>query len=232
MIEVGDIWGYEKGKHCFILGNGPSLDNVTEDQWERIKLSIGMNRSYYKHFSTYYCIVRNVQFLRDIIDNRWLWQMSTIFYLGPRSLMFAGMPKEAIKKAKGKIDDSNFVFVEPTENIGPSLEYGHKVSNAGEFAIYVALWLGFEYIYLLGFDNNGVEGHFKGGINKGQWAADRVVDHTADAKHFNEVLGPQINAANTYGAQIYNCNPKSAITTWKYIPIDQALSWQGEQNGS
>ena len=226
MHNLTEMSALNWGQHCFILGNGPSLDLVTEAQWDLIGTSIGLNRSFYKTTSTYYCIVRNVQFLRDILESKWNYKCSTIFYLGLRAYMFAGMPKEAIFACGGKVDTSNFIFVEPTENVSSNLEEGHKVSNTGEFAIYVALWLGFRYIYLLGYDCNGVEGHFKNGIKKGQWEQDRIADHTADAAHYNEVLALQINAANTYGAEIYNCNKASAIKVWPYISVDQALDWQ------
>ncbi len=223
MISLDVSASKEFGKSCFILGNGPSLDLITTAQFNQMDMTIGMNRSYYKTLSTYYCIVRNVQFLRDILDLQWIHCMSTIFYLGLRGYMFAGMPKEAILATGGKIDTRNFVFVEPTENVSWFLDEGHKVSNTGEFAIYVALWLGFKYIYLLGYDCNGVEGHFKNGITKGQWSQDRIQDRTAEAKHYNEVLGLQITSANTYEAEIYNCNPKSAISCWPYISVEEAL---------
>jgi hypothetical protein len=152
--------------------------------------------------------------------------MSIICYLGLRGYIFAGMPKEVILAASGKVNDWNFVFVEPTENVEADLRKGHKVSNTGEFAIYMALWLGFQYIYLLGYDCNGMEGHFKNGITKGQWSQDRIADKTADAKHYNEVLGLQISNANAYGAEIYNCNKDSAISVWPYLSIDEALARQ------
>jgi hypothetical protein len=193
-----------------------------------MQYTIGVNRSYFKVISPYYCIVRNNNYLEEMVQQNWDWSDTITFYLGPQNKMFAGMTEAVVTACGGKINTSRFVFIDIADRYTglDLLNKGHKVANAGEFAIYVAIWLGFSYIYLLGYDCAGMEGHFKTGATTGRWKEDKVTDHATMAAWFNKTWGPNIAEACKAAKRqvnIWNCNPNSWIKYWPMKTLDEAL---------
>ena len=81
-----------------------------------------------------------------------------------------------------------------------------NVNDTGHFSIRVALELGAQIIYLLGFDAEG--GHFHEEYPP-EWTSKGVWYHSTFGCYAQDL--------------VYNCNPKSKITTFDFININDIL---------
>jgi hypothetical protein len=191
-ISLNNLKNKHKGETCYIVGNGPSVKLFEHDILTTPNITIGMNRTAEELDTDYYCLIRG-SIWEDYLDDI----SGTILCLGNVGCTNADW--------MGRI----YATVKPTKNKSGDLLDGHKSSNTGVFAIYMAGWMGFSKAILFGYDC-GVEGHY------GEHSI--VMDRTPIAKRFDERWGPEISAAFP-DLEILNANIDSKITYWPYKDV-------------
>lgn len=156
------------GKRCFILGTGPSLNDLSKDQVERLKSEVvfGVNSLYKSDVvcelnPKYYALVDNLYWessssvFQDICDR--YKTNPPIFLTDPR--------------AKNIIDDLEldqetvYIHAKKYPVYGMSSEITDNIfgaMNVISYSIIVAIYMGFREIYLLGCDYNAFCGFGRG----------------------------------------------------------------------
>lgn len=203
-VLVDGAW---KGKRCFIIGGGPSLNKVN---FSRLKgeLVIGVNRAFEKIDP---CI-------NHTIDSRFLAWLSS-GKLG-KSMKDRWAQLEAVKTFCDSTGKQGFkegtLLVRSNSNAQnfPSIKNGLLFcGNSGVSAVQLAACLGASPIYLLGFDCNGDE---KG--NQNWWHGDYPTVNTKEA--YVDYAIPMFEKYSKVflemGVQVVNLNCGSAITSFDF----------------
>jgi len=217
-MTLDDLRGRHKGEGCVLLGNGPSLDKYDLDRL--IYPTIGMNRSWRKMSSPYHCVSHSRRYITEI-ENK-LWQPQTLFVIIGLGDSIAHRRREwlSLKLGTGKLFLINRSVPHGNDN-GCDLVKGIRPGFTGTFAIMAAVFLGFTGIYLLGYDGNVNQGHFKfnsdgstyktrdpdGSHRRGQIEQYITLQNMLDKKY------PQV--------RIMNLNPDSAIDCWPKVPFQE-----------
>lgn len=132
-MNIHDVHNKYKGK-CAILGNGPSLPSSLA-LWRQDEVVIGVNRSWKLHPSFWHVAVDQVH-MREFGT---LWDAPMVFlkdYQHERAIVLTNNPFPA------------------------TFPLGRYVNYAGILALQVAIWMGYEEIYLYGYDMIDGEGKF------------------------------------------------------------------------
>ncbi len=179
-----------KGRRCFIVGGGPSLKNFN---WNLLdgELSIGINRAFEKYDpSMMFCMDPRV----------WGWIVRGDF--GQESTE----RYESFKGVKVWMNATNFVF--PDNIVVVDLaDLQPCGSNSGHGAINLAILLGANPIYLLGFDMKGDgSGHQK-------WFHNGYPALQSESVYggFIEALGKDVARIKKSGTKVINLTPDSAL---------------------
>jgi hypothetical protein len=132
------------GESVFLLGNGPSLGEISLNKISNPAQIITMNRSWDKFpATTQHVIIHDTHYLSKLPD----WKPSRIFYCGsPGSI-----PNDVWYKLKGV----EFVFIwqrtiRSRIPVGAEffdLDHGWKVTNTGALALQLAIYMGYSYIF-------------------------------------------------------------------------------------
>jgi hypothetical protein len=201
------------GESVFLLGNGPSLGEISLNKISNPAQIITMNRSWDKFpATTQHVIIHDTHYLSKLPD----WKPSRIFYCGsPGSI-----PNDVWYKLKGV----EFVFIwqrtiRSRIPVGAEffdLDHGWKVTNTGALALQLAIYMGYSYIFLLGYDCYGGHYHDSQG-------AETAVDHAAHVESF-EYIAEQLKTIS-YRPKIMNCSRNSKITMWPKLSFEDALDW-------
>lgn len=195
------------GESVLILGNGPSLGLLEPD---RLTIpTIGIHRSWRKMTSPYHVILRQPRYWGEI--QRGEWKPNVIFTL-------AGTVNWNTNAAM----HNQTVWI-PFKNIRKNiqgygrlsfdLERGCHVSNAGVFAVEVALWLGFTKVHLIGYDLGEGEGHFCDDDSpEDRW---RPIQ-----RELMQIAADQLNAERR-DVTVRNLNPASTVRSFPFGQLEE-----------
>ena len=197
-----------KGRRCFIIGGGPSLQDF---DFSKLKgeLVIGINRA----FEVMDCTVA------FSMDSRFFqWVMGNSLQSRQRFIDFQGF--------KVWINTNNFpyrgVYVLAAygrDGLSQSMTEGicHG-SNSGHAALNLAICLGANPIYLLGYDFYHEKGrsHYHSGYPRSQ----RPDTVQAFLKFFNDIK-PEIRR---HGTNVVNLNPKSKLRIFPFDKIENVIT--------
>lgn len=161
---IDTYYANHKGQAGILLGNGPSLE-LLRPYREYLNRSgvvqIGMNQSWRLWPTLHHCVMFHFEHLQDIQEQKWPIQGSFIW-------AYKGHCEEYLDKVKAGnviyIDDSIFRTQGDLRDtqisglISIQLDEGSSADMTGHFALEVALWLGCNPIYLIGYDCYGA--HF------------------------------------------------------------------------
>lgn len=199
----GGAW---KGSPCFIVGGGPSLKGF---EFGRLKgrLSIAVNRAFEVVPSA------AILFSMDSLYYRWALQHPETSFSRFRGLKVwldtYGFPYEGVHLVKSA----------GPEGLSGSLENGlYHGNNSGYAALNLAVCLGANPIYLLGFDlNAGARGldHFHSGypMKTPDYKVRRYIENFMR-------LAPMLKER---GVDVVNLSPCSALECFGFASIDEVL---------
>lgn len=196
-LGVEQFRDFHKGDPVLVLGNGPSLDTV---DFTRVKIhTIGIHRSWTKIVSPYHVILRQNRWWDEIERGEWI---PNVVWARAEPRWFDGRRDSFVVRVKGRTP----VIHKAAAGFGrfsfDLYQDGTWQHNAGLLAIEVAAYMGFNPIYLVGFDIEG--GHFGGGDDE---AKDNV--KTLQVNLFR--AGAVYIARERPNLRIANLNPASRI---------------------
>lgn len=205
-MQLRKLYNKEKGKRCFILANGPSVNNLDLSKLKD-EVVIGMNASTLledKHgfFQTYY-VVSDLRFF----DVEFKKDLATVKLKKDTVKVFRNEIKEIYPK-----DIENVYYIRPLERDGFSfnLKKGFYYGcTTVMLAIQLAFYLGCDEIYLLGVDlvYKQSEARFYKEDNA------QIDDSRASVQILNIVNADTV-LRNEFGVKIFNCNPNSLIRNY------------------
>lgn len=143
------------GMPALLLGNGPSLNHVDFDRVD-VPVVIGMNRSWKAHQATYHCLMYREDHIAALTSGE----------CRPRVLFSLMQPHQAaaLRQRLPELHQVRFPQIRTKHPLGTmafdGLEKGTPCRNTGQMAIEVALWLGCDPVYLIGYDLGYNDGHF------------------------------------------------------------------------
>ncbi|MDD4984345.1 MAG: glycosyltransferase family 2 protein [Dehalococcoidales bacterium] len=196
--------GMWKGRRCFIIGGGPSVQQCDLSLLEG-ELTIGINRAYE---------LLSPSILFGVDGQLWGWAETG--KLGEESkAKFMAYKGYKVWIALHELFPPDFYMVEPDEaggyRIGTTERLAFK-NNAGYGAINLAAALGANPIYLLGFDMHG-DGQGK----QKWWHPGYPVDYGENiyARYIEEIsnFAPVLHDA---GIEVVNLNPQSKLTCFPF----------------
>lgn len=193
-----------KGKPCFIIGGGPSLDRIDCSKLKG-KRTIGINLAYQRVTPT----------IIFSMDTRFLNWLDHDFYGAAAKAAFWNSPayKVWLTTYTQSLPERIFI-IKVYKNYSAGLRaftwsmmegIGHG-NNSGYAALNLAVCLGANPIYLLGFDCQHEEG--KSHWHKGHPVRQKESDVRGFIFFFSKIA-PMLRAK---GFQVINLNPNSALT--------------------
>ena len=194
--------GAWSGQRAFIIGGGPSLKGFNWDLL-RGELTIGINRAFEKFDpSMMFCM-----------DTRlWGW------------IVRGDFGREAVRRyeeftgMRVWIDNPSFIFPDDINVVGMG-ELSPCGSNSGHAAVKLAMLLGANPIYLLGFD---MRGNGKGGQ---KWWHDGYADKQPEGVYatFIKALTEDAPAIKATGTTVVNLTPRSALKCFPHATASSVL---------
>ena len=200
MQRIEDYFKLHSGR-IFILGNGQSLIEHDLSRLDPIE-TITINRAWkMKPGALYHCCSGDLRGIREEPQN--------IFFLGQES-QYPQVPVSCpVVLVQTRILGAKFHPPTKKLDVPPALDLrlGWPPTHCGLFAIFGAWWLGFEEIYLLGYDGYG--GHY----TKKDW--DLIIPEEKVKEEFRSYIRLFQEETN-YKVEIYNCNLNNA---YKNLPF-------------
>jgi len=192
-----------KGKACFIVGGGPSLEDF---DWSLLqgRRVIGVNRVYEK-FDPTIIFSMDTRFLRWIINGNYGPEVAEKFVASKAYKIWlctynCTLPKEIFILHVWKNYSRGFRAFPATMREG----IGHG-NNSGYGALNLAACLGASPIYLLGFD-------MKYADKKTHWHEGHPVPHRANTvQRFMQYFKMAAIKTKEMGIEVINLNPASAL---------------------
>lgn len=215
-----------QGQRCFIVGNGPSLNDTNLDLLKN-EVTFGMNRIDLIYPKTIWRPTYYIFSSSNCTDHRWGngWSKSVVNCCKePSTIPFIwDRYKNDIENRAGKLDSSTHFLTSFTEFDKPmgtdkhfSTDANLRLDKSGttlNIALQLAYYMGFKDVYVIGADMNwvatdssqGDPNHFdpsyKASIANGQFEFDRMSQVHAVAKKFFDKRG----------GSIYNAGYNSAL---------------------
>lgn len=208
------------GGRCFIVGGGESLKGFDFDKLNG-ELTIGINRSFERIDST-------LLYLMDSRLYRWLINGDLNKHDKSDVLQkwnnFKGHKIFLCPLAGGEIDDEIYAvrrIIQPS--ISLNLNKGiHGSNNSGLGAIMLAIALGANPMYLLGFDMKcSTSTHWHSGYPNQN--ADQLQNVMTKYVDEFEKFAPVIESL---GFRVVNLNPNSGVTCFEFDDIDRVLRYE------
>ena len=208
-----------KNKICFVVGGGPSLNNFNFEELNGYD-TIAANKSVeYIPNPTYFITTDYTYFLKASLTIEKIKQKTSQTYF------IANMVPDYMQVKNGNVVDvrTNLIYKDLyqytgviTSNLGKGFgdnisEFSHG-SNSGHCGIQLALLLGYEKIYLLGFDLNSTgQSHFHQSYKEH--------DQTAFKSRANEYSTTLLNSLKNYKgtSEIINLSSSSILATSPHI---------------
>lgn len=210
--NIKDYCLRHKGKSVCLLGNGPTLSQWSLDELRAAGYHLfGMNKSW-THGPAYYHTFLSSAHLEDVARQRYCpgrWQgddfkpgvlFTTYGIVSHRIRVFDGWPGTlVIMTQAGKVGDQVWFSAD--------MAMGYHSCFAGSMALELAMWMGYDEIYLLGYDTHNYEGHHWDGDSKPA-AAERTTQIA--------YMRPVSEYATKTRSKVFNANPDSAITWFPF----------------
>lgn len=217
MLSINDFRGIHEDEACLLLGNGPSLDTI--DLTRVVVPTIGMNRSWRKYNASYHCIFGRMPYLREI--ERGLHTPNVLFVASTGA-------EEVLRWMKIHIDMKNVAIINKASS--PQVGWAEFPSKGwwprltGDFALRIAVYLGYNPIYLIGYDCGVDERHCNTRDANGPFAdfRDAPQNRHNSVKRFHKLA--EVLALVEPDLEIYNLSPTSAITCWPTADHSRVLS--------
>jgi len=196
--------GSWEGKSCFLIGGGPSLRGF---DFSRLagELTIGINRAYERHDCT-------IMFFMDSQYHEWITNGEMGAEAKAKFQAFKGL-KACLYTME--YDYPKGIYLLPCAGgdvFGESMEFGlGSGTNSGYAALNLAVCLGANPIYLLGFDMNSQDG-------KQEWWHDGypVKQEKKVYQQFRrdfEAVAPELASR---GVRVVNLNPQSELRCFEF----------------
>lgn len=160
--------GIHAGERCFILGTGPSLNDLSSDQLERLKSEIvfGVNSLYKSNIVSglspkYYTLVDNLYWETS---SSVFQEVSDRYKVNPPIFLTDPRAKKIIDKLQLN-QDAIYIHAKkyPTRKMSSEITDNiFGAMNVISYSILVAIYMGFREIYLLGCDYNAFCGLGRG----------------------------------------------------------------------
>jgi len=210
---------------AIIFGNGPSLDLVKghEAVLNREFITIGMNRSWRVYPNpNYHVVMFHWEHLDDLSKGKWV----------PSTGCTIWAFKDYCEMYLREVSQGNVVYVPSVANpdeemhnynlagmLSCDVAEGSFADMTGHFGLEVALYLGCNPIYLVGYDLYG--GHFDDKLKpEDEWREVQVELFEYAAKQIKDEFKDR---------QVYNLNPNSVIEGFEKKEITEVL---GEPGGT
>ena len=200
-IDLGLYLDVHVGESCAVLGNGPSL--ITHDLTRLTCKHIGVNRSWKLIQSTYH-VVADIEHLREYFAGQWDTRLLFSWRLPHKKFQAMRTPEKDNKVRWADRHHHDWIVQSKRPWSGFS----------GIAAVELAVWMGFDPIYLIGYDLHDKEGKFYP-TNAGRLGE----SHASQRKLFEER-----SACFTKPVQIYNCNEASALTCFPHKSVEEVMS--------
>lgn len=208
-----------KDKPCFLVGGGPSLKNF---DWSLLcgQRTIGVNRAFEK-FDPTIIFSMDLRFLKWVINQRYGQPITERFvkssaYKVWLTTYICNLPKEFfIIPARGGYSGGHYVF---TFSMTAGLGHGN---NSGYGALNLAVCLGANPIYLLGYDMKhqqeqfGKSSHWHDGhpIPQMEQTVEKFI-------HYFDRIAPGLKKRRV---EVINLNPDSALECFPKMHLEEIL---------
>jgi len=206
-LDITDFRDIHAEEPVLLLGNGPSIDHI--DLSQVAVRTIGMNRSWRRHAAEYHCCFSRMPYLHEI--DRGLHDPPVLFVASTGA-------EEVLRWMRVHLSMDRVVVIprasSPHTPWAAFPSKGWWGSLTGVFAIRIAVWMGFNPIYLVGYDSNRDERHFNTNDLEGPFmdSKDRPQDGRNNVKHFSRLA--EILAIAKPDLEIFNLNDASSIVCW------------------
>lgn len=225
--ELAALKGRHRGDRCFVIGNGPSL---TKEDVEKLQgeITFACNKIFTlgeNCVPTYYFMHDPVLLPENFAEAKKL-----------QTTKFWGMHKNTerfLRKADVREDYVYYIRKNSLKKeIAVSEDVSRYVTSSGSVAyamLQFAFYMGFEEIYLLGFDHN----FSKIEVNGKEIVNENVTDHFAS---YNDVVTGAVNVdkltrgfmeakqyADTHGVRIFNATRGGKLDVFERVDLDEIL---------
>lgn len=215
-LSITDYRDIHADEPVLLLGNGPSLDSI--DLSQVAIRTIGMNRSWRRHAADYHCCFSRMPYLHEI--DRGLHDPPVLFVASTGE-------EEILRWMRVHLNMERIVMIDRASSSHtpwsafPSKGWWPHLT--GIFAIRVATYLGFNPIYLIGYDSNEDERHFDTGDTGGPFmdSKNRPLSGHNNVRRFNRLA--EILLITTPDLEIFNLNSTSAIVCWPTAGAEMIL---------
>ena len=221
-----------KNKICFVVGGGPSLNNFNFEELIGYD-TIAINKSVeYIPNPTYFITTDYTYFLKASLSIKKIKLKTTQTYF------VANMAPNYMHVKNGNVVDvrSNIIYEDLyqytgviasnlCEGFGDNISKFCHGSNSGHCGIQLALLLGYEKIYLLGFDLNSTgQSHFHQSYKEH--------DQTLFKGRANKYLTTLVNSLNSYKgtSEIINLSSSGSLATSPHISTESFANVLQENN--
>jgi hypothetical protein len=180
-----------KGERGFVIGGGPSLLNLTEEEIGQLKkeVTVGANKAYKLFHPTYLCYVDRT--------------FHTLFKKEFDVLLCPKFTKEQFNDPASNIYGLKYDWGKISHGVlTHSFEGEFSFPNSGAFALNIAFLLGCNPIYLLGIDlkSDGEQTHFHADYSKKEIAG-RI--KTGLYRRMTNVFVPMLRKLASLHVQVY-----------------------------
>jgi len=204
-----------KGKPCFIVGGGPSLEDFNWSMLQGHRV-IGINRVY-EHFDPTIIFSMDTRFLRWVLDGKYGREVAEKFALSQAYKVWlctynCKLPEEIFILRVWRTYSQGFRAFPAMMRKG----IGHG-NNSGYGALNLAACLGASPIYLLGFD-------MKYAGEKTHWHEGHPVPHRpGTVQKFGQYFQLAAIKIKEMGLEVINLNPDSALPYFPKKPFKEVL---------
>lgn len=217
--------GIHRGKRCFIIGNGPSLRIEDLDALaKRKEICFGLNLIHMVYQNTrwrpdYICVSDTLVIKKNvekIIKNN-----NCPFFMADSFLRF---------NEDEYMDEKILPFRKLYPNETDNFEYGFSMNiiegicNANSVAYYafqIAVYMGFEEIYLLGMDNNSWALHFDGEYQEESDIIRENFDEIMESRMVAQAFQKAEEVSEQYGFKIYNATRGGCLEVHERVDFDK-----------
>lgn len=217
--------GIHKGRRCFIIGNGPSLRMEDLDVLvKQGEICFGLNLIHMAYRNTswrpdYICVSDTLTIQKNaekIIENN-----SCPIFMADSFLRIHddGHMDERLlpfrKLYPGEMNNFAFDF---------SMDITDGIYNANSVACYalqIAVYMGFEEIYLIGMDNDNWALHFDGAYLEEAESIRQNYDWAMESRVIFQAFQKAEEASKRYGFKIYNATRGGSLEAHERVDFDK-----------